>query len=139
DGLAVTATTGQPGVTVAPGAALDSLGRVLALAPGGVAIVDPAADPSQVVNIATVPVSDSGVTVASDGLGPATLLLTATFREVQDQGQAGVPPVLLHAPWLRLRVEASVAEDGQEVVLARVTLDGSNAVTALDPNQRRLA
>jgi len=139
DGLTVTATTGQPGVTVSPGAALDSLGRIVALAPGGVAVVDPAADPSQVVNIATVPVGATGVTIATDGLGPATLLLTALFREVQDQGQAGVPPVLLHAPWLRLRIAASVPDDGQEVVLAQVTLDASNTVTALDATRRRLA
>lgn len=139
DGLTVTATTGQPGVSVSPGAALDSFGRLVALAPGGVAVVDPAADPSQVVNIATVPVSDAGVTVSTDGLGPATLLLTATFREVQDQEQAGAPPVLLHAPWLRLRIETSVADDGQEVVLARVSLDAANAVTALDAARRRLA
>jgi hypothetical protein len=139
DGLSVTATTGQAGVTVAPGAALDSSGRLVALAPGGVAIIDPAADPSQVVNIATVPVGDGGVTVPTDGLGPAMLLLTATFREVQDQGQAGAPPVLLHAPWLRLRVEASVPDDGRELVLARVGLDAGSAVTALDPTRRRLA
>ncbi|MDN5768118.1 MAG: hypothetical protein L0H78_20150, partial [Humibacillus sp.] len=139
DGLSVTATTGQPGVTVRPGAALDSLGRLVALVPGGVAIIDPAADPAQVVNIATVPVGDSGVIVATDGLGPATVLLTATFREVQDQGQAGAPPVLLHAPWMRLRTEASVPDDGGEVVLARVTLDAGNAVTALDAARRRLA
>jgi hypothetical protein len=139
DGLSVTATTGQPGVSVSPGAALDSSGRLVALAPGGVAVVDPAAEPSQVVNIPTVPVGDSGVTVATDGLGPATVLLTATFREVQDQGQVGVPPVLLHAPWLRLRAEASVPDDGSEVVLARVTLDAGNAVTALDATRRRLA
>jgi len=86
DGLTVTATTGQPGVTVSPGAALDPLGRIVALAPGGVAVVDPAADPSQVVNIATVPVGATGVTVATDGLGPATLLLTALFREVLNSG-----------------------------------------------------
>ena len=67
------------------------------------------------------------------------MLLTATFREVQDQGQVGAPPVLLHAPWLRLRVEASVPDDGSEVVLARVTLDAGNAVTALDATRRRLA
>ncbi|WP_239395564.1 hypothetical protein [Frankia sp. CiP3] len=139
DGLTVTATMGQQGVTVSPGVALDSLGRVVALAPGGVAVIDPAADPSQVVNIATVPVGATGVTVATDGLGPATLLLTALFREVQDQGQAGVPPVLLHAPWLRLRVEASVPDDGPEVVLARVTLDAGNAVAALEATRRRLA
>jgi len=139
DGLSVTAVTGQQGVTVTPGAALDSLGRLVALAAGGVAIIDPAADPSQVVNIATVPVGDGGVTVATDGLGPATLLLTATFREVQDQGQVGAPPVLLHAPWLRLRVDASVPDDGREVVLARVTLDAGNAVTAMDAARRRLA
>jgi hypothetical protein len=139
DGLTVTATTGQPGVSVTPGAALDSLGRLIALASGGVAIIDPAADPSQVVNIATVPVDDTGVTVATDGLGPATLLLTATFREVQDQGQPGAAPVLLHAPWLRLRGEASVADDGEEVVLGRVIVDAANAVTALDATRRRLA
>lgn len=139
DGLTVTATTGQPGVSIAPGAALDSLGRLIALAAGGVAVTDPAADPSQVVNIDTVPVGATGVVLATDALGPGTLLLTITFREVQDAGQVGAPPVLLHAPWLRLRAEAAVADDGAEIVLARITLDAADAVAALDGTRRRLA
>ena len=43
DGLSVTATTGQPGVSVSPGAALDSSGRLVALAPGAQSEVIPGA------------------------------------------------------------------------------------------------
>ncbi len=139
DGLTVGATTGQPGVRVAPGTALDARGRLISLAAGGVAVTDPAADPTQVVNIATVSVNAAGVLLGTAGLGPATLLLTVTFREVQDQGQIGAPPVLLHAPWLRLRAEAAVADDGVEVVLARVGLDAADALTSLEPTRRRAA
>jgi hypothetical protein len=128
DGLTVSAVSGQAGVTIAPGVALDAAGRVIALAAGGVAVVDPNA-PNQVQGVATVPVPQGGLAFATSG--PAgDYLLTLTWREVLDQGQVGNVPVLLHAPWVRLAPAAGFADD-QQVILALVTQDNAGLVTAL--------
>src|SRR6266568_5323416 len=66
EGLTVSAVSGQAGLTVAPGVALDAFGRLIALAAGGAAVVDPNAG-SQVQGVATVPVTQSGVVFATDG------------------------------------------------------------------------
>lgn len=139
DGLAVSAVTGADGVTVAPGTGLDALGHLVVLATGGVAVIDPAADPAQVLNVATVPVGPDGVTLPTAGTGAGVWLVTLTFREVQDQGQLSGAPVLLLAPWLRLQASADVPDDGHQLVLATVTLDASGLVTALDATGRRLS
>jgi Chaperone of endosialidase len=128
DGLTVSAVSGQAGLTIAPGVALDAAGRVIALAVGGVAVVDPNA-PNQVQGVTTVPVPQGGLAFATSG--PAgDYLLTLTWREVLDQGQIGNVPVLLHAPWVRLTPAAGFADD-QQVILALVTQDDAGLVTAL--------
>ena len=128
DGLTVSAVSGQAGVTIAPGVALDAAGRVIALAAGGVAVVDPFA-PNQVQGVDTVPVPQDGLAFATSG--PAgDYLLTLTWREVLDQGAIGNVPVLLHAPWVRLTPAAGFADD-QQVILALVTQDNAGLVTAL--------
>ncbi|MFJ3902879.1 hypothetical protein [Streptomyces sp. NPDC090025] len=133
DGLRVTAQRGQSGLAIATGAALDSLGRLVALGKGSFAIVDPNADPTSIHNIATVPVGQDGVTLASTG--PAgNRLLTITWREVLGADDASI---LLHTPWLRLLAESAVPDTGTQVVLARVTVDDSGAVTGLAPGSRR--
>ncbi|MER7251327.1 hypothetical protein [Kribbella sp. NPDC000426] len=139
DGLAVSAVVDTAGLTVAPGAALDSLGRIVALAAGGEAIVDPAVDPSQMVNVPTVSVGDTGLVVPTDSSGPGTFVLTVVFREVQDQGLLFNAPVLVHTPWLRLLVSSDVPDDGRVIVLATVTLGAGGVVTALDAGRRHLA
>ncbi len=139
DGLAVSAVTGADGVTVAPGAGLDALGRLVVLATGGVAVIDPAADPSQVLNVPTVAVGPDGVVLPTAGTAAGAWLVTLTFREVQDQGQLSNAPVLLLAPWVRLQGSADVPDDGHQLVLATVTLDASGLVTALDATRRRLS
>ncbi len=139
DGLAVSAVLDTAGLTVAPGAGLDSLGRIVALAVGGVAIVDPAVDPGQMVNVPTVPVGDSGLIVPTDSAGPGTLLLTIAFREVQDQGLLFNAPLLVHTPWLRLLAPDDVPDDGRILVLASVTLGPGGVATALDADRRHLA
>lgn len=130
EGLAVTAVSGQPGVTVAPGLAVDLSGRLIALAPGGSAVTDPAADPTQIQNIATVQVSTDGLTLATDGLS-GDFLLTLTWLEVLGQSQLGNAPVLIHAPWLRLPAAADFQAAGDQVILAQVSLDPQGSVTAL--------
>ncbi|WP_406335900.1 hypothetical protein [Streptomyces sp. NBC_00203] len=137
DGLTVSATANSPGVTVAPGTGLDVLGRLIVLASGGVAVVDPSVDPGQMVNVPTAPVTDAGVVLPTDTLATGALLLTIAFREVQDQGQLANAPVLLHAPWLRLQAPGDVPDDGRQLVLAQVTLGAGGVVTGLDPTRRR--
>ena len=83
DGLTVTATAQPQGLTVSPGVALDVNGHLIVLAAGGVAIVDPAANPSQLVNVPTVQVSAAGATVATAGSAvTGDVLLTVTYAEV---------------------------------------------------------
>ena len=135
DGLTVTATPQQKGVTVGPGVALDAVGHVIVLAAGGFAVIDPAANPSQIVNVPTVPVDASGVTVDTTGL-TGDLLLTVTWAEVAGQDEPGSPPVLIHAPWFRLLTADIVHADAQQVILAGVSLDANARVTSLSVAER---
>jgi hypothetical protein len=138
DGLTVTAGAGQTALQVSTGVALDSAGNLIALAAGGSAIVDPDVDPTQVVNIPTVPVADDGIALATAGqTGDA--YLTVTWREVLDPSSAGNAPTLIHAPWLRLVPLSAVTGAGDQVVLARVRLDAQGAVVALTAENRRSA
>ena len=137
DGLAVQATAGASGLTIAPGTALDVAGRLIVLTPGGTAITDPAIDPAQVQGVPTVPVDSSGVTLATANAG-TDCLLTLTWHEVVGQSALGNAPTLLHAPWLRLEPAAGFADTGAEVVLAEVTMDGDGNVTGLSAGRRRL-
>jgi hypothetical protein len=138
DGLTVTATAGESTVLVATGVALDSAGNLIALAEGGAAVVDPDVDPTQVVNIPTVPVTADGVALdTTEATGDR--YLTITWREVLDPSSAGNAPTLVHAPWLRLIPAADLSGTGDQVVLARVQLDTQGAVTALTADNRRPA
>jgi hypothetical protein len=136
DGLAVRATLGQAGITVSPGTALDAAGQLIALPSGGTVIVDPSADPTSIRNIPTVVVGADGITIATIGAG-ADCFLTLTWREVIDESTLATAPALFHAPWLRLVPAAGFQDTGQQVVLARVTLDGNGNVTALAAAARR--
>ncbi|WP_035845056.1 hypothetical protein [Kitasatospora azatica] len=132
-GLQVSATLGQPGLTVATGCALDAAGHTVVLAAGSVAVVDPNADPNQQQNIPTVPVGANGVQLGSAGL-TGDQLLTLTWREVISPDS---PSLLLHAPWLRLVAAAGFQDLGQQLVLAEATLDATGNITALLPGLRR--
>jgi hypothetical protein len=133
-GLTVQATAGSSGVTVLPGTAVDGHGRLVVLAPGGAAIVDPDVDPAQVLHVPTVRVPDAGLVLPTAGPG-GDLLLTLTWREVQAD-DAIATPVLLHAPWLRLVTSAGFVDSGDRVVLAAVSLAADGTVTALTPGPR---
>jgi hypothetical protein len=137
DGLIVSAVPTQPGVTIAPGVALDAAGHLIALAANGFAIVDANVDPNQVQNIPTVRVDPTGVVLSSAGLS-GECFLTLTWREVLDPSQPANAPVLLHAPWLRLLGVAGFQDTGDQVILARVTLDPTGLVTGLAVEGRRL-
>jgi len=130
DGLTVSAVTGQAGLTISPGLALDRTGHIIALADGGSAVLDPAPDLTQTQNITVVLVPGSGVTLSTVGQSGACLL-TLTWLEVVRDSEAGSAPVFLHTPWLRLAAAAGFQDDGGQVILAQVTLDGNGLVTAL--------
>lgn len=135
-GLAVQGTAGAPGVTVLPGTALDAAGQLIMLPVNGTVIVDPAVDPAQLQDVPTVLVGAAGITLATTGPA-ADCLLTLTWREVADVSTLANAPVLLHAPWLRLIPAAGFADNGDQVVLAEVTLDDNGNLTGLSAGLRR--
>jgi hypothetical protein len=134
-GLTVQATAGSSGLTVLPGTAVDGRGRLVVLAAGGAAIVDPDVDPAQVLHVPTVLVPDTGLALPT-GVPGGDLLLTLTWREVQAE-DAAATAVLLHAPWLRLVASAGFVDSGDQVVLAAVRLAADGTATALTPGPRR--
>lgn len=135
-GLQVSVTIGATGVTVAPGTAVDLTGRVVVLAEGGTAIVDPLVGPTGVQNIPTVPVTAAGVTVDTAGL-TGDFLITLTWREVEEA--SGGLLLLRQAPWIRLVDPVTYVDDGLQLVLAAVTLDTGGAVGLLETGPRRLS
>jgi hypothetical protein len=126
EGLGVSGTSGAQGLTIAAGTALDGAGRIIALAVGGSAVIDPQLDPAQIQGVVTVPVTAAGVVLPTTGRS-GDQILTVTWLEVLDQDLS----TLVHAPWLRLVPAAGFADDGSVVALAAVTLDPSGAVTVL--------
>ncbi|MFD5270384.1 hypothetical protein [Streptomyces sp. NPDC058335] len=132
-GLEVEATPGQPGVTVRPGTTLDSAGRTTVLAAGGVAVVDRASGPEQVLDVPTVNVGADGLRLDTAGVAEGRHWLTLTWREVVGETRL----FRLHAPWLRLLPVEGFEGLGRQVVLAEVSLDAAGAVTALAPGPRR--
>ncbi|GGT11723.1 hypothetical protein ACFFV7_36195 [Nonomuraea spiralis] len=133
-GLAVQVSGDPVGLRISPGAAVDAEGRLIVLRPGGAAVVDPAADPDQLDDILTAGVADDGVVFGTAKVS-GDRLLTVTWLEVLQQESPEDPPVLVHAPWLRLIPAGD--DDGRQVVLARLTLDDGR-VTTLSAGTRRL-
>ncbi|MET7900727.1 hypothetical protein ABZS86_04350 [Streptomyces sp. NPDC005355] len=131
DGLRVSATSGQPGLTVSVGAALDAAGHLIALVDGSFAITDPDVPPTQLENVPTVPVSAQGLVLSTTGLS-GDHLLTIKWREVMGSDQ----PILMHTPWLRLLPTAGFQNTGDQVVLAQVTLT-AGTVTGMAAGPRR--
>jgi len=136
NGLEVTASVGQQGLTVNTGLAVDGNGRPIVLSDGGAAVVDPNAPPGQVQNVPLVLVGSGGVELPTSGL-TGTQVLTATAREVLDGTAGAASWSLVHAPWLLLVPQATFTDDGTRVPLALVTLDVNGAVTALAAGPRR--
>ncbi|MEV6279195.1 hypothetical protein [Nocardia sp. NPDC051832] len=134
-GLAVTATVDQPGLTIAPGAATDNAGRLIVVATGSVAITSPDIDPSQTTDIPTAAVTDTGITLSTNGITGARYL-TIRHHEVTTEGLLGNAPTLTQAPWIRLQSTTDFDDAGLDLVLAHVTLSNGN-VTALTPQKRR--
>ena len=89
------------GRDVAPGTALDGVGRLHRAGRRRHGDHRPTMDPAQVQGVPTVPVGASGVTLPTANAGTDSLL-TLTWREVGAEQRLGNAPALLHAPWLRL-------------------------------------
>ena len=136
EGLRVSAVSGQAGLTVEPGTVLDGEGRLAALTAGGFA-VDPAVALDEVTDLPTVTVPASGLVVPT-GTTPGEFVLTLAWAEVPGEGEFTNVPTRLHAPRLRLRPAAGFVGDGEQLLLARVTLAAGGAVTALSSLDRRV-
>ncbi|MEV0803188.1 hypothetical protein AB0I34_36245 [Kribbella sp. NPDC050281] len=134
-GLEVSAAVGAGEVTVSPGVAFDASGRTIVLSAAGVAVTDPAVDPTAVLDIETVAVGPAGVVLPTAG-SAGSCVLTLTWREVQRD--SGNSPTLLHAPWLRLLPANTFPDSGEQIVLASLELSAAGLVTSLAPGLRRL-
>ena len=138
DGLQVSAMLGQPGLAIAPGVAVDGLGRVAALVVDGTAVVDQTLPADQQTNVPTVNVTATGVALPTDG-SSGQFVLSIVAREVQVTANLGQVPEVDHAPWLHLEPVAAWTENENSVALATLALDANGAVTALAADRRRLA
>ncbi|WP_194814244.1 hypothetical protein [Nocardia sp. XZ_19_385] len=133
-GLTATAVADQPGLTIAPGAATDKNGYLIALVAGGIAITDPDIDPTRTTDIPTTPVSSAGITLSTTDI-TGTRYLTIRYHEVTTEGLLGNAPTLTHAPWIRLQSTTGFDDDGTDLVLAHVTL-ANGKVSALTAQLR---
>jgi hypothetical protein len=141
EGMTVSASSGQAGIRVSAGTAIDQAGRLLLLVIGGVAITDPDVDPDSAKNMPTVSVDANGVLLETATQDPAGVagdyLLTLTFHEAASMGTDANGPVRLHAPWLRLEKAAGFQGSEHQVPLAAVSLASDGSVTAVTAGPRQ--
>jgi hypothetical protein len=146
-GLRTTATIGAAGVTVEPGIAVDAGGRHISLAGG--TVLDPSHAETATVDppVPSVPalVTGAGVTVPTvktPPYPPGDYYVIARWLEVFDQAAVGSPTGAVWRfnlmPWLRLLPVTGFVDNGEQVVLARVHLDGVGNVTSLSHELRRV-
>ncbi|TKK89562.1 hypothetical protein FDA94_09230 [Herbidospora galbida] len=124
-GLTVAGVSGDSGLLVSPGVALDRRGRLLPLAPGGRARLGHDAQ------ALVVSVGATGVTLPTAGV-TGLRLVTISWGEAFDF--TGVAAGVFNTettPVLRLRETAAFADDGEEVVLALVEIDNDDAGSVL--------
>lgn len=146
-GLKTTATIGAAGITVEPGTAVDVNGRHIALAASTpdeasfaeVSTVDPP-DPAVPAQVTATGVLLPTVTVPQPAAGD--YVVTVQWLERFDLAALGSPTGAVwryaDTPWLRLRAAATFVDNGEQVALARVTLDATGKVTALTHGLRRV-
>ena len=136
-GLRVNATHNAAGVRVLPGVALDAAGRHISLAETGQAEVGAAADnPGAAPTL--VAVGATGALVPTAGLGAGDKLVVIRHWETFDENAWSTfnVYVFMHTPWIRIVPALGYVDNGNEVILARVTLDGAGNVTGLVPGPR---
>jgi hypothetical protein len=137
EGLRVNATNGAAGIKVMPGVALDSTGRHISLAAGGQAEVGPQADaPGQAPTLVSVD-AVNGATVPTTGMSGDKLVVIRHW-ETFDSNAWNLfgAYVFMHTPWIRIVPTGGYVDTGNEVILARVTLDPQGKVTNLQPGPR---
>ena len=126
-GLSVLAVPGSVKVKVAPGIAVDGVGRHIVLAPGGQAEIS--ADPDQSSRL--VPVTDTGVELSTLGQ-TGTCVLTVQWRETFDRQLLDdtfqQTFLTRHTPWLRVQPADTDLGGGLLIVLATLTLDAASGV-----------
>ncbi|WP_214102585.1 hypothetical protein [Acrocarpospora catenulata] len=126
-GLEVTATIGATGLLVLPGVALDARGRLIPLVVGGHAKLE---------QEMLVPVTGAGVALATAGRS-GEHYVTIGWAETFDFTGVGSGVFNTETtPLLRLRATSAVPDDGEEIILAWVDLDGG-AVTNTAVDNRR--
>ncbi len=136
----VTDANGKPSAYVAPGVAIDGLGRHVLLALGGVAETSPDAAASGAS--AQVTVTAAGVALPVPAVTAVQqMMLTVQHFERSEQDDSDETPMLRHTPWLRWLAPADAAADAECIALAQLTLSptappslqaGVRAKTALD-------
>jgi hypothetical protein len=136
EGLRVTATLNAKGVSVLPGTAVDVTGKHVSLAEGGNAEIGPNADaPGTPPTL--VGVSASGATVPTAGLHGAKYVTIQWWETFDTDAFNNYGAYRYnHTPWIRLRDVAGFLNDGNQVVLAQVTLDMAGNVTGLTSDLR---
>lgn len=137
EGLRVNATNAATGIRVLPGVALDSAGRHISLAAGGQAEVGTNADaPGAVAQLVPVDAA-TGALVPTTGLSGDKLVVIRHWETFDTSAWSLYGAyVFHHTPWIRLVPAVGYVDNGNEVVLARVTLDGTGNVTNLQPGPR---
>ena len=129
EGLTVLAAPGSATVRVAPGVAIDSVGRHIVLTPGGQ--VEVSDDPDHSSRLVTL--SEDGVDLSTAGQSGACRL-TVQWRETFDkqllEDTFQQTFLNVHTPWLRVLPVDTPTPDIR-VVLATLTLD-ANGVVAPD-------
>ncbi|MGW0950056.1 hypothetical protein ACWD4O_47100 [Streptomyces sp. NPDC002623] len=135
DGLRVSAAREAAEVKISPGTALDSQGRVVVVAEGGVVVTDVPGGGAEEPH--TLPVGAEGVALPTAGREPGDYRLTVSWHEIEGSfevmgtQQSG----LLQTP--RLRLAPPAESTGRQVVLAQVTLGTGGMVKGVAVGARR--
>lgn len=136
-GLRVNATSGAQGVRVLAGIAIDSAGRHISLAGDGQAEIGVQADGPGAAPMLVAVDPTNGALVPTAGLSGEKLVVIRHW-ETFDANAWNLygAYVFLHTPWIRIVPAVGYVDNGNEVILAKVTLDGAGNVTSLVPGPR---
>jgi len=147
-GLRVNVVVGSAGLHVLPGVAVDVYGRHISLAAAatssetGEAEVGAAPSPDPAVRSATLVTvnATTGAPVPTAGASGQKYVTIEWWESFDiDAYNTALLYRYDHTPWIRLIDAAGYTDDGARLVLARVTLDATGKVTAIDADLRRAA
>lgn len=134
-GLEVNGSIGGTTLTIAPGVAVDLQGQLISLSPEGRGDIgsNPPSEEHEDVDVPVV-LELSHFARAEDTIYVVTIQFSQILRF--DEGPLGRYE---DAPWIRLQLLDDFVEDGNSLVLARVTINSNGELTALQSQGRRLA